>query len=170
MAELSAGLAGLGAGRGGLFLLTGEPGIGKTRLAEEVAREAGAAGVAVHWGRAWEAGGAPSFWMFTQVLRDVCRGLGQDALGPLVGRHGPDLAELVPELRERIPGLALAPAQPAKERFQLFEAVDAFLDVTSARSPRLVVLDDLHAADPSSLQLLRFIVRGLRSRRLMVIG
>src|SRR6267142_318198 len=79
--ELEAGLDDVFAGRGRLFLVTGEPGIGKTRLAEELGLMAATRGVSVHWGRAWEAGGAPSYWPFIQVLRSVCRGLDAEALG-----------------------------------------------------------------------------------------
>jgi predicted ATPase len=144
MGELEAGLDELGKGRGTLFLITGEPGIGKTRLAEETDRAATARGVSVHWGRAWEAGGAPSYWPFIQALRAIARV--SSALDALV-----------------------TPPQTPIERFQLFERVDDFLRRT-AQTPRLLVLDDLHAADPSSLQLLHFIVRDLRSRPLMVLG
>jgi hypothetical protein len=67
---------------------------------------AAARGVSVHWGRAWEAGGAPPYWPFIQVLRSVCRGLDADALGALAGAHGTALLELMPELRQAVPGLA----------------------------------------------------------------
>jgi hypothetical protein len=143
-AELEAGLDELQAGRGGLFLITGEPGIGKTRLADEVARLATARGVPVHWGRAWEAGGAPAYWPIVQALRTMAPG-------------APVLDALV------------TPSATSIERFQLFEAVDTFLRA-AAPPPRLMVLDDLHASDPSSLHLLHFIVRDLRSRPIMVIG
>src|SRR3954447_14515905 len=98
VAELEAGLDELGMGRGSLFLITGEPGIGKTRLSDEVGRSAGARGIPVHWGRAWEAGGAPSYWPLTQVLRSICRGLSDTALLDTVGSHGAELVELIPEL------------------------------------------------------------------------
>ena len=80
--DLEAGLGDLLAGRGGLFLITGEPGIGKTRLADEFGRKAASRGVAVHWGRAW-AGGASSFWPFVQVLRSICRGLDAETISAL---------------------------------------------------------------------------------------
>lgn len=144
MAELEAGLDELVGGRGQLFLLVGEPGIGKTRLADELSRSARARGVSVHWGRAWEAGGAPSYWPIAQALRSM-------APRPV------ELEALV------------TPSRTPVERFQLFEAVDAFLNA-AASQPRVLVLDDLHACDPSSLELLHFIVRDLRSRPLLVIG
>ena len=62
LAELRAGLDDVGAGQGRLFLLSGEPGIGKTRLAEEISTDASARGMRVVWGRCWEGGGAPAYW------------------------------------------------------------------------------------------------------------
>ena len=103
--ELEAGLDDLRAGRGSLFLITGEPGIGKTRLADEIGRAAAARGLAVHWGRAWEVGGAPSYWPFIQVLRSICGGLDPAALGgALEAGHAAEIAELIPEIRGAHPG------------------------------------------------------------------
>jgi hypothetical protein len=144
MRLLEAGLDELVGGRGSLYLVTGEPGIGKTRLADEVSRAATARGVPVHWGRAWEAGGAPPYWPFIQ------------ALGTMPGDR---------ETLDRLVTPSVAPI----ERFQLFAAVARFLDAATG-SPRLLVLDDLHAADLSSLELLHFLARDLRARPLMVIG
>ena len=168
--ELEAGLAELFAGRGRLFLVTGEPGIGKTRLADELGLMATTRGASVHWGRAWEAGGAPPYWPFIQVLRSVCRGLDAAELGALVGVHGTALMELMPELRPRVPGLASSRGQRAMDRFQLFDGVSSFLHAVATKTPQVVVLDDLHATDPSSLLLLQFLVRDLRSSALLVVG
>ncbi len=73
VAELTAALDNALAGRGGLYLLAGEPGIGKTRLAEELAALARERGARVLWGRCWEAGGAPAYWPWTQALRACLR-------------------------------------------------------------------------------------------------
>src|SRR5215472_4815144 len=69
LAELRAGLIDVTAGHGHLFLLSGEPGVGKTRLADEFGRLTLAQGVRVAWGRCWEGGGAPAYWPWTQVIR-----------------------------------------------------------------------------------------------------
>jgi hypothetical protein len=163
LGALEAALNDLAEGQGSLLLVTGEPGIGKTRLADELGRTAVKRGLPVHWGRAWEAGGAPSYWPFVQVLRAICRGLDEGALRSCTGSFGAELAELVPELRHR---LSLSGVPAMTDRFQLFNAVHAFL----SHAPRVIVLDDLHAADPSSLLLLHFLVRDLRSTPLLVIG
>ena len=69
LAELTRSLEDAISGRGRLFLLTGEPGIGKSRLAEELARHARDRGALVLIGRCWEAGGVPAFWPWVQSLR-----------------------------------------------------------------------------------------------------
>jgi hypothetical protein len=168
LAELDAALQDLGEGRGSLFLLTGEPGIGKTRLADELAFIAAKRGIAVHWGRSWEAGGAPSYWPFIQVLRSMCRSVDPALIGALLGSHGSPLLELLPELRSTIS--VMIGGHAAKDRFQLFDAVGTFVREVASRAPQLVVLDDLHAADPSSLLLLQFLVKDLRSVPVLVVG
>src|SRR5215831_4987355 len=84
---LASALAEARGGRGGIVLVVGEPGIGKSRLIEEVARMAD--GAQVVWGRAWEAGGAPAYWPWTQVLR----ALGGASTAPHVARVRGDTAE-----------------------------------------------------------------------------
>jgi hypothetical protein len=158
MELLAAGIEELGAGRGSLFLITGEPGIGKTRLADELCRLADGRGVATHWGRVWEAGGAPAYWPFLQLLRAIIERREAEALPRLVTDSEAPLGELT------------TPATSALERFQLFDRVNGFLRAAARDRARLLVLDDLHAADPSSLQLLHFLVRDLRSRPVMVVG
>src|SRR5262245_49064090 len=85
-AELDGALEALRDGRGGLYLLSGEPGIGKTRLAERVADAAAERGTLVLWGRCWESGGAPAYWPWVQVLRAAFRG--RDEIGRASGREG----------------------------------------------------------------------------------
>jgi tetratricopeptide (TPR) repeat protein len=167
LVDLEAGVEEILAGRGALFAVTGEPGIGKTRLADELGRSGVARGVRVHWGRAFEAGGAPSYWPFVQILRGMCQGLEPVAVVSLAGAHASALAQLVPELRPSLPAL---PNGSAIERFQLFEAVAALLRGLASRAPRLLVLDDLHATDPSTLLLLEFLARDLRSTALLVVA
>src|SRR5690606_25665778 len=71
MAQLLAGLDDAMTGQGRLLLLTGEPGIGKTMMAEQLAARAQQRGVRGLWGRCWEGGGAPAYWPWTQVLRSL---------------------------------------------------------------------------------------------------
>ena len=168
---LSASLRSAAAGRGGLILISGEPGIGKSRLAGELADRAAAKGARVLVGRCWEAGGAPAYWPWVQSLRACIRGRDPEGLREEMGAAAPDLRQLLPELDELFPDLPELPtADPQTARFRLFEAVAAFLERASASRPLLVVLEDLHAADRPSLVLLEFLAGALETSRLLVVG
>ena len=158
-------------GRGRLCLLVGEPGIGKSRLAEEVIAAAGSRGARVLVGRCWEAGGAPAYWPWVQSLRGYIRECDAASLRAQLGDRAAQLAQIVPELHERLPGLADPPAvDPEDARFRLFDATAQFLRAAAAARPIVLALDDLHAADASSLLLLRFVARELGSMRVLVLG
>ena len=99
--ELSQGLAVLDdalAGLGRLFLIAGEPGIGKSRMADELAARARERGAQVVWGRCWEAGGAPAYWPWVQSLRSMIRHLNADHLRAQMGAGAVEIAQLLPEL------------------------------------------------------------------------
>ena len=171
LTELVAGLDDAFAGRGRIFLLAGEPGIGKSRLAEALVAHAGARGAQVLVGRSWEAGGAPAYWPWVQSLRAYAREADPSTLLGQLGVFGADLSPLLPELRELFPHLP-EPAALESEgaRFRLFEAVAAVLKNIAQDQPVVLVLDDLHAADASSLLLLQFVAREIRHSRLLVVG
>src|SRR5205085_8792215 len=100
LAELVAGLEHALAGRGRLFLVSGEPGIGKSRLADELIRHARVRGVHVLVGRSWEAGGAPAYWPWVQSLRGYVRQADPAKLRAQLGDGAGELAQILPELRE----------------------------------------------------------------------
>lgn len=167
--ELGAGLDDALAGRGGLFLLIGEPGIGKTRLADEFCAQAESTGALTFWGRCWEGGGAPAYWPWVQVVRSLLRQREPDELSQELGAGAAHIAQIAPELREVIPDLPPAPnLEPERLRFVLFEAVSALLRGTDR--PVVIVLDDVHAADRASLLLLRFLAAELRTSSLLVLA
>jgi DNA-binding SARP family transcriptional activator len=170
LAELVAGLDDAFAGRGRLFLLAGEPGIGKSRLAEELIGRAAGRGARVLVGRCWEAGGAPAYWPWVQSLRAYVREAPPDVLRRELGPGAADLAEILPELRQRFPDLP-EPPSPVSEggRFRLFEAASSLLLSATRDRPLVLVLDDLHAADEPSLLLLRFVAREIGASRLLVV-
>lgn len=147
-------------GRGLVALVGGEPGIGKTRLAEEMAEAATASGAQVLWASCSPRG--PAFWCWSQLLRQLMRT--RDELREV----GNDLAMLLPE---RI-GLAQPECAGAPEhaQFQVFDAVASVLREASTARPLLAVLDDLHWADPDSLQLLSFVAREMRGMAVLVLG
>ncbi|MEX2555954.1 MAG: AAA family ATPase [Actinomycetota bacterium] len=166
--ELSDAFADSTSGRGRLLLITGDPGIGKTRLAEELAQGARAHDASVHWGSCWEVGGAPTFWPWLEVFRGIAREVDAETVAAWAGESAPMLAPLVPGLGE----LALVPGASAGDeaRFQLFDAVTGFLDRAAASRPVVLVLDDIHAADRASLLLLHFLGRRLRDLRLLIVA
>ena len=171
LAELVGGLDNAFAGRGGLFLLVGEPGIGKSRLAEELIAQARARGARVLVGRCWEAGGAPAYWPWVQSLRPYLRDTDADSLRSQLRGGAADLARLFPELRDLLADLPPAPQLESEgARFRLFDSMTAFLKSAAARRPLVLVLDDLHAADEPSLLLLQFVARALGESRLLIVG
>ncbi|HET9611662.1 MAG TPA: BTAD domain-containing putative transcriptional regulator [Acidimicrobiales bacterium] len=154
--ELRQALAALDEAREGarVVLVEGEPGIGKTRLVEEVAAEAARRSVAVHWGRAFEGGATPALWPWLAPLRAIVAGLGPDEvapeLGALVGGHGASHAGDGDG--------ALVGASPADHaRVRLFDAVTRLVATAATERPLVLVLDDLQWADLPSLELLTFL-------------
>jgi DNA-binding SARP family transcriptional activator len=167
---LEAGLEDAINGRGRLFLLVGEPGIGKSRLADEFASRAKQRGANVLWGRCWEAGGASAYWPWVQSLRSYVRAHEPAALRSLLGR-APELAQLLPELEDLYPDLpALRPLDPDSARFRLFDSVTGFVRSAAREQTLVLVLDDLHAADEPSLLLLRFLAGELAEIPTVVVG
>ncbi len=171
LAELLAGLDDVVAGSGRLFLLAGDPGIGKSRLAHEAAARARDRGFKVAWGRCWEAGGAPAYWPWVQSLRACVRGVGGEELRAQLGAGAPLVAQIVAEVAEILPDVRPPPPAGAEaDRFRLFDAVATFLRNAGAGQPLMLVLDDLHAADAPSILLLRFVARELGDARVLVLG
>lgn len=141
-----------GVGEGRVALLSGEPGVGKTRLAREFAARAEARGAIVLWGAAYE-DWTPPYGPWTQALTPYlerrAEGLGADAAV---------LSSVVPTLRERDPEFAPAPALgPREQQFRLHDAVARLLG--AAERTVTVILDDVHWADRASLELLLAVAR-----------
>lgn len=132
-------------GHGSLVVVSGEAGIGKSRFCEEAMGRARHGGLTVVYARCWVDGGAPALWPWQQILAGIC---GADAL----------------ELLER--DARMVAAGPG--RFGRFVALTDQLAVACRRSPACVIIDDVHAADPSAL-LLRFVARSLARVRLALV-
>ncbi|MEU2509381.1 AAA family ATPase [Streptomyces sp. NPDC007863] len=148
------------AGPAPLVVVRGEAGIGKTRLVAEAARRAAAEGVCVLWGTSHEAEGQTPYGVFVDALDGLLAGCGAEERSRVGAEHA-GLATLLPSLG----GGPAAAASPEEERARLFRAVAGFLTDLAAARPVLVVLDDLHAADPGSLSLLHHLVRTTQARR-----
>jgi DNA-binding SARP family transcriptional activator len=159
--ELRQAIAALDEARTGtrIVLVEGEPGIGKTRLVEELAAEAAGRGVAVHWGRAFEGGATPAFWPWLPVLRALA--------------HRPDAPQpIAPELSSLIAGAAdgAGPPDTGRGRYQFFDAVAGLVAGAAASQPLMVVLDDLQWADLPSLELLTFAAGQLTDEPVLLAG
>ena len=171
LAELTAGLDDAFAGRGGLFLLQGEPGIGKSRLADELLSLAAARRATVLVGRCWEAGGAPAYWPWTQSLRAHVRRADPEAVRRQLGAGAAIVAQILPEVSELFSGLPEPESTNfAAARFLLFDSTASFLRNAAAEQPLALVLDDLHAADEASLLLLRYVASVLGDSRILIVG
>jgi DNA-binding SARP family transcriptional activator len=156
-------------GRGRLVLVGGEPGIGKSRLAEELATRDNRAEVL--WGRCWEAGGAPPYWPWVQALRSCVRERGPERLRSELGSGAAEIADLVPELRQLLPDLGVPSAVADRyARFRLFGSIADFLTNASRSRPLMLVLDDLNWADEDTLLLLEFVARELANTHILLIG
>jgi DNA-binding SARP family transcriptional activator len=157
------------AGQSGLVLVVGEGGIGKTRLVAELATEL--TGFDVLYGRCDEEEIFP-YGPWVEMLRPRLQRLDGSELAALTGPEAADLARLLPEIGERLPELAEAPApsNPETERRQLFVAVHQLLGRLAAEGPLLIVVDDLHWADRSSLLLGRHLARQQQLGPLLLVG
>jgi len=157
-------------GVGGLVLLGGEPGVGKTRLASEILEDARKLGMVALAGHAYEDETAP-FIVSAEILEQLVRITPQEDLRHKLGNNAAELARLLPELRQLYPDLPEAADMPPelKQRY-LFKNVFEFLERLSAEAPMVLLLDDLHWADESSLQLLEYLVARIQDLRLLMVG
>ena len=152
---LVAGLSQAASGHAKLFLVSGEPGIGKTRLADQLATQAAADGFLVLWGRSWEGDGAPAYWPWIQILR-LCTANLQGSSFPRVQR----LLSL-PSSADSSDHSDSRSHDREEAQFQLFDSVATILRSAARARPLLLIIDDLHDADPPSLRMLAFMVNQL---------
>ena len=158
------------AGRGSLQLLVGEPGIGKTRAAEELATYARVSGARVYWGRCREDEGAPAYWPWVQAIRSYARDADPVALAWQLGAGAAEVAQLIPEVAEKLNVEPAKGSDSEEARFRLFDSVTTLMLGAARDRPIVLVLDDLHWADEPSLLLLRFAARELASSGLLILG
>ena len=170
MAELVVALDGAVGGHGGLAMLVGEPGIGKTRLTEELESIARDRGVGVTRGACYEGGSTPPYWAWTQAIRSLLTDPSEAVMSALATRAAV-IAEIVPEIGNMMPGL-ISPMEieAGQARFRLFDSVAAFLNEIANSPPLVIVLDDLHWADQSTLDLLEFVAREVSSSPMLLVG
>ncbi len=152
-----------------LVLIGGEPGIGKTRLAKELAREAYAEGAIVLYGRCDSEAIIP-YQPFAEALRHYVVACPTSELRQQVTRSGPEIVRLVPELEEKLPGLEREPPGDAEVvRYRLLRSVARMLGDAAQLAPVVLVLDDLHWADTPTLALLKHVIRA-EAAPILVVG
>jgi DNA-binding CsgD family transcriptional regulator/tetratricopeptide (TPR) repeat protein len=161
------------AGRRQLVLISGEPGIGKTRCAEALAEVAEDQGALVLWGRCREEAGAPPYWPWVQILRAYIDASSLDEVRLNMGTAVKDIAALVPELLDSAQqpqqtSSGIADSSPA--RFRTFDAIRQFFHHATQQVPITLVLDDLHWSDAPSLSLLEFLSQELLRSRLLIVA
>lgn len=153
------------AGRAHVALLTGEPGIGKSRLAQELARSVRAEGHAVSEARAYEAAGRLPWGPVVDVLRSARF---QDRIGALDETWIAEIARLLPEFGERRAQSSHSRHDQVAQRHRLFEAVCRA--IATCDGPQLLVIDDLQWCDPETVELLGYLVRSHRDVPALIVG
>jgi len=157
-------------GKGQMLLLSGEPGIGKTRLVQELTAQVQVSGGRALAGACYAEGGVP-YAPCAQILRSV--------LGPGTGQELdlPDfvltsLVTLAPGVRLRYPDIPPAPAaqDPQTEQHRLFENLSIFFTALSGQAPLLITVEDIHWADSGTLHLLRHLSRQMREDRVLLVA
>ncbi|MEY4512069.1 MAG: hypothetical protein RLZZ450_4191 [Pseudomonadota bacterium] len=169
MQRLRTSLADARQGQGNVLVLIGEPGIGKTRAAEQLADEAAAAGIPVAWGHCQEAGDTPPLWPWAQLVRELLEKLPLDSAAVAAAATAPELPWLLPRASP-------SSAERAEERKaaigkdRVFTAVVQVLQSAASATPCLLILEDLHRADASTVELLHFWVESISRARVLLVG
>lgn len=154
-------------GEGQVVALAGDAGLGKTRLATETADAARKIGAAVIWGGCSEAEYALPYLPFVEGIGNWLAGADLAAVRAALGPAAGELGQLFPQFGDAIPAVTMDPSQ---SKLRLYEAVLALLRVAAGGKGALVVIEDLHWADPSSRELVDYMTRRVRGTRIMVLA
>lgn len=154
------------AGAGRLIMVTGEPGVGKTRLAQEIMLSLRNRRFVIATGRCYQLHQSVPFYPFLDALMNAFRSA-SPVVRAAVSERWPYLCRLLPELKNEGPRVT---ASTAEEQQLLFREVTAFLEAIAKESPVAVMLDDLHWADGATLELLQHLARHTRADRILLVG
>lgn len=169
--QLTDRLDGLTGASGSLVLIGGEPGVGKTRLAEEIAAQGTRRGFRTLVGHCYDLDSPAPYLPFIELLEAAARDVDRDTFRLALGDAAGEIAKVMPQLHKLYddipPGLEL-PAE--QERRYLFNSITEFLERAASARPLVLLLDDIHWADESSLLLLQNIAPKLESLPVLIIG
>ncbi len=159
-------------GDGGLVMIGGEPGVGKTRLAEELLAEAIAADLQVFVGHSYEMEGAAPYVAFVEILETaLARAPSPQAFRQALGEEASEIAKLLPKLRRLCPDIPPAFELPAEqERRLLFNSIAEVIARAAGSRPLLLVLDDLQWADDPTLLLVEHLAERMRDLPVLIVA
>ncbi len=158
-------------GHGGVVLIGGEPGVGKTALVRQLIREAEQRGALAVFGRCYESEGSVAYSPFVEMLEQALSLMPPDVVREDMGDDAPEIARMVPELRRRFPDIPAAlDIPPEQQRRYFFNAVSSFIARGAKRFPLLMVMDDVHWADEPTLLLIEHIAALVPDHRILGIG
>jgi DNA-binding CsgD family transcriptional regulator len=159
-------------GQPSLVLIAGEAGVGKSRLLTEFSARAEASGAMTATGGCLDVGeGGLPYAPFVEALRALARRLDPADIPAVFGPSAGVLGSMIPDLRRvGLEAEETEPAGPADRLARLFDAVIGTLGRLSTERPLVLILEDLHWADGSSRDLLRFLVRNIRDERLLILA
>lgn len=157
-------------GVGGIVLIGGEPGVGKSRLGEETLAIGRDMGLLPLTGHAYEDRSVP-FITSSEILEEIIQVLPVDTLGSALGNAAPEMAKLLPELRRVFPGIPESTELPPEQQQRfLFNAVLEFLTRLGRCCPVVMLFDDLHWADESSISLFEHLAPHVRQLPILMVG
>jgi class 3 adenylate cyclase/tetratricopeptide (TPR) repeat protein len=156
--------------RGQLVLLSGEPGVGKTRLAQELVGHAQKNGATILRGGCYEYEATTPYLPFVEAFREWTRRQSPEQLRTALGTTAPEIAKLAPEIEAKLGALAPNPSlSPSEERMRLFDNAARFLQRLAADRGLLVFIDDVHWADQGTISMLHYLLRHLRNDRVLFL-
>jgi tetratricopeptide (TPR) repeat protein/ribosomal protein L40E len=169
--QLKSAFDGAISGQGALMMVTGEPGIGKTALCEQLSTYVTLRGGRTLVGHCYEAGSLSlPYLAFVEALRSYVLTREVKDLRKELGSGAADIARIISEIRERLKIKLRPQKDPEEERYRLMQAVTGFLSNAAAVQPMMVVLEDLHDADRGTLEMLTHVSRNLAGARLLIVG
>jgi tetratricopeptide (TPR) repeat protein len=169
--QLQSAFDGAISGQGALMMVTGEPGIGKTALCEQLSTYVTLRGGRTLVGHCYEAGSLSlPYLAFVEALRSYVLSREVKDLREELGNGASDVARIISEIRERLKIRLRPHKDPEEERYRLLQAVSEFVSNAASVQPMMVVLEDLHDADKGTLEMLIHVSRNLSGARLLIVG